>query len=317
MDATLSRRAFVGTSALGLLGCRAVPAAEPRPRPVAVAPRPRTVALVVPSVPVTDGAGVHLRRALGQPALGMLDPFLMLDQFGSNDPADYLAGFPWHPHRGFETVTYMIEGAMEHEDSLGNRGRLGSGAAQWMTAGHGIVHQEMPRQSSGVMRGFQLWVNLPRSHKMIPPRYQDIAGERIPTVRDDGVAVRVVAGEVHGARGPVDGIVTEPRMCDVLLAPGKRFELPLPPGHNAFLYAFEGRLRAGASETDVAAGSLATFAQDGDHVRVASADGGRFILFAGRPIGEPVARRGPFVMNTDEEIRQAYLDYQTGRLTQL
>src|SRR4051812_7126447 len=196
----------------------------------------REVVQRIDAQPTIEGAGVRLRRSLGSRALPLLDPFLMLDEFHSDRPEDYAAGFPSHPHRGFETVTYMIQGAMAHRDSLGNHGRLGPGSTQWMTAGHGIIHSEMPEQENGLMWGFQLWVNLPASHKMTQPRYQDLAPGRIEEIRLGDATVRLVAGEALGRRGPVDGIVTAPHMLDVALAPRGRFEHPLPASHNAFVY---------------------------------------------------------------------------------
>jgi redox-sensitive bicupin YhaK (pirin superfamily) len=273
------------------------------------------VTQVVDAQPTSDGAGVKLRRMLGTRALSMLDPFLMLDEFHSDRPEDYLAGFPDHPHRGFETVTYMIHGAMEHRDSLGNHGRLEPGSTQWMTAGRGIVHSEMPKQEQGLMWGFQLWVNLPAASKMTRPRYQDLAAERIPELEADDATVRLVAGELRGQRGPVDGIVTQPQMLDVKLPPRGRFEHALPPGHNAFVHVFEGAVRVGDARARVGRGQLAVLGA-GDVVKLASDEGGRALLLAGQPIREPVARYGPFVMNTDAEIRQAFEDYRSGRLVQ-
>jgi redox-sensitive bicupin YhaK (pirin superfamily) len=261
-----------------------------------------------------DGAGVKLKRALGGAALPMLDPFLLLDELQSDDPNDYLAGFPSHPHRGFETVTYMIDGAMEHKDSVGNQGRLGPGSAQWMTAGHGIVHSEMPKQERGLMWGFQLWVNLPRARKMITPRYQDIAPDRIQETTHDGARIRVVAGSAFDRTGPVTGIDVEPLFLDVALERGMRFTTPLPRGHNAFAFVTDGALRIGGRE--VRRDELAVLAREGDRLTVTcDAQSGRFLVLAGRPLNEPVARGGPFVMNTKEEIEQAWADYRAGRLT--
>lgn len=273
----------------------------------------RGVSLVVATQPTRDGAGVNLHRALGHRALGMLDPFLLLDSFQSDDPNDYLAGFPEHPHRGFETVTYMIEGAMEHRDSVGNQGRLRPGSAQWMTAGHGIVHSEMPKQESGLMWGFQLWVNLPATRKLIPPRYQDIDPARIPEIALEHGRVRVVAGAAEGRTGPVAGIDVEPTYLDVTLQPGGALNVPLPRNHTAFLYVTEGFLSVEGRE--VPEKNLAVLTP-GDVVRVRGGQG-RGLLIAGRPLGEPVSRWGPFVMNTDDEIQQAIADYRAGTLTQL
>jgi redox-sensitive bicupin YhaK (pirin superfamily) len=276
--------------------------------------RERQVERLVAAQPTTEGAGVRLNRALGGSALGMLDPFLLLDEFQSDDPNDYLAGFPEHPHRGFETVTYMIDGAMEHRDSVGNRGRLGPGSAQWMTAGRGIVHSEMPKQERGLMWGFQLWVNLPRAHKMMKPRYQDIPRERIPETTRDGARIRVVAGSANGLVGPVDGIDVEPLFLDVAVERGVTFTTPLPAGHNAFAYVTDGAVRLGPARTEVRRGQLAILSRGERVTATCDAASGRVLIIAGRPLGEPVARRGPFVMSTDEEIRQAYDDYRSGRL---
>jgi redox-sensitive bicupin YhaK (pirin superfamily) len=328
----LSRRQVLAASTTGglaLLGvgsgaCKMDPGASGGPAearggggtsPVATpGPQPRLVDRVVAAQRTTDGAGVRLNRALGGGALAMLDPFLLLDEFQSDDPNDYAAGFPEHPHRGFETVTYMIDGAMEHKDSVGNRGRLGPGSAQWMTAGRGIVHSEMPKQERGLMWGFQLWVNLPRAHKMMRPRYQDIAPARIPETLHDGARLRVVAGTSHGLTGPVDGIDVEPVFLDVALERGVAFDAPLPSGHNAFVYVTDGAVRLGPARTEVRRGQLAVLGR-GDRLRATcDAASGRILVLAGRPLGEPVARRGPFVMSTDEELRQAFDDYRSGRL---
>ncbi len=269
----------------------------------------------VDALATVEGAGVKLRRALGGPALSMLDPFLLLDEFHSNRPADYMAGFPSHPHRGFETVTYMLDGAVDHRDSLGNHGHLGPGSAQWMTAGHGIVHSEMPAETPQErIWGFQLWVNLPAAQKLVRPRYQDLAPARIPEVLvADEAKVRVVAGTLGETRGPVDGIVTAPTMLDVALPAGGRFVHDVPEGQSAFAYVFEGSATLGPRRTPVHAAQLAVL-EGGTRIAAESAAGGRFLLCAASPIREPVARYGPFVMNTDEELRQAVSDYKTGRL---
>ena len=273
---------------------------------------PRNILGVIPGVDAQDGAGVKLKRSLGGPRLQHFDPFLLLDEFRSDQAGDYIAGFPDHPHRGFETVTYMLAGRMRHRDNQGNSGLLESGGAQWMTAGRGIVHSEMPEQEDGLMWGFQLWVNLPSSDKMTAPRYQDIEPGSIPEVeRPGGARVRIVAGELDGVTGPVEGIATRPLYYDVALPADGRFEEAVPAGHNAFVYVYGGGIElAGQS---VGTGQLALLT-DGDGLNV-SASGGeaRFLLIAGRPIGEPVARYGPFVMNTKEEIIQAFRDYEAGR----
>jgi redox-sensitive bicupin YhaK (pirin superfamily) len=276
----------------------------------------RRVARIVRGQAASDGAGVKLTRVIGSRALPDLDPFLLLDEFRSDDPNDYIAGFPAHPHRGFETVTYMLAGRMRHGDNQGNKGLLGPGSVQWMTAGRGIVHSEMPEQEDGLMWGFQLWVNLPARDKLTTPRYQDIAPERIPEVALQDGSVRVIAGELKGARGPVEAPATEPLYLDVRLNAGARFEASVPGTHNAFAYVYDGIMATGegADEQRVARGELAVL-NDGETFRVRAVDGAaRCILVAGRPLSEPVARYGPFVMNTEAEIRQALLDLQAGRL---
>jgi redox-sensitive bicupin YhaK (pirin superfamily) len=283
--------------------------------------RVRAVARVIEAEATSDGAGVRLRRSLGSRQLDHLDPFLLLDEFRSDQAADYLAGFPDHPHRGFETVTYMLAGSMRHEDHQGHAGTLSAGSVQWMTAGRGIIHSEMPRQEQGLMWGFQLWVNLPARMKMMAPRYQDLPPSAIPEVLTaDGARVRAIAGEVGGVSGAVTGIVTEPTYLDVRVPPGGRFEHGLPAGHNACAYVFEGEGAVGATGseagagTPVRAGHLAVLGA-GEQVAVsAGASAVRFLLLAARPIGEPIARYGPFVMNSREEILQAIRDYQDGRL---
>jgi redox-sensitive bicupin YhaK (pirin superfamily) len=274
----------------------------------------REVVRVIDAEPSRDGAGVKLRRSLGSSALPLLDPFLLLDEIHSGHEEDFIRGFPSHPHRGFETVTYMIDGAMEHKDSLGNHGRLGPGSVQWMTAGHGIIHSEMPRGGEkGAFWGFQLWVNLPSSLKMTRPRYQDLAPDRVALLDHEGARVRLVAGDAFGRRGPVDGIVTAPHMLDVTLVENGRFDHAVPATHNAFAYVFDGSARIGRSETRASSGQIAVFGP-GDRIAVSSETGARVLLLSAEPIGEPVARRGPFVMNTDEEIERAIDDYQNGRL---
>jgi redox-sensitive bicupin YhaK (pirin superfamily) len=315
---TTRREALAGLAAAG-----AIAACDRRRLVVArdeAAPRPRDVVQVIDAQPTIEGAGVHLRRSLGSRALPLLDPFLMLDEFHSDRPEDYAPGFPSHPHRGFETVTYMLEGAVEHRDSLGNHGHLGPGWTQWMTAGHGIIHSEMPvhEPASTRMWGFQLWVNLPAAKKMVPPRYQDVAPGRIPAIAIDDATVRLVAGEAGGHAGPVDGIVTGPQMIDVALGARGTWRHAAPATHNAFVYVFDGVAELGPARAKVTAGQLAVLGP-GEHLtaRAPSSAGARLLFFAGRPIGEPVARYGPFVMNTDDELRQAVDDYRTGRLIQL
>jgi redox-sensitive bicupin YhaK (pirin superfamily) len=285
----------------------------------------RSLNHVIESMPTSDGAGVKLRRSVGGQRGLYVDPFLMLDEFYSDNPDDYLAGFPAHPHRGFETVTYMLDGHMRHEDHLGNRGDLGPGDVQWMTAARGIIHSEMPQQSAGRMRGFQLWLNLPSQEKMNPAHYRDIPAREIPTVElAGGGEVKVIAGafELEGRNltGPVNGasakLTTDPTYLDVRLPAKGEVSVPLAQGYNAFLYAYEGSAEVGAPGSEKAlphraAGVLS--AEGAVRVR-AGADGVRFLLLAAKPLREPVVQYGPFVMNTREEIEQALADYRDGRL---
>jgi quercetin 2,3-dioxygenase len=281
---------------------------------------------VIASMPTSDGAGVKLRRSLGSQRGFHVDPFLMLDEFYSDNPDDYIAGFPAHPHRGFETVTYMLDGHMRHEDHLGNRGDLGPGAVQWMTAAHGIIHSEMPQQSEGRMRGFQLWLNLPSKEKMKPASYRDIPAGEIPRVPlPQGGEVKVIAGTLalngKTTRGPVNGagaaLSTDPFYLDVRLPSGAEFSTPVAPGHNAFLYPYEGSAEVGAvGQVKPLPHRAAGVLSAGDIVRArAGEEGVRFLLLAARPLREPVVQYGPFVMNTREEIEQALADYRDGRLT--
>lgn len=278
----------------------------------------RAVSRVLTGIPASDGAGVELTRVIGTPELSMLDPFLLLDVMHSDRPSDYIAGFPPHPHRGFETVTYLLAGRFRHRDSTGNEGVLESGGVQWMSAGSGILHSEMPEQADGLLHGFQLWINLPRAHKMDPPAYQEFGPDAVPEERrTDGVRVRVVAGCTNqGTRGPVEQPLTEPLYLDVGLPGGAVFEQSLPADHNAFIYLLDGGLSLpglDGADTRAEPGQIAVLAR-GDRVAPkAGDDGARFLLLAGRPIGEPVARGGPFVMNTRQEILRAYEDYQAGR----
>lgn len=265
----------------------------------------------------SDGAGVKLTRLIGTPQLQALDPFLLLDAFGSDEPQEYLAGFPPHPHRGFETVTYLLAGRMRHRDNAGHEGVIEPGGVQWMTAGRGIVHSEMPEQENGRLAGFQLWVNLPAAEKMGPPRYQEIDPNSVPVeARPGGVQVRVIAGRTRlGTLGPVAAVSTAPLYLDVRLPAGTAFEEPLPATHNAFVYVMEGALNLGAAADGplLSAGELGVLAPEGA-VRVVSQGGdARFLLVAGRRLNEPVARGGPFVMNSPEEIAQAFRDYREGR----
>ncbi len=269
----------------------------------------RKVSQIVHGQPTSDGAGVRLTRIIGQPALPDLDPFLLLDEFGSDQAADYVSGFPDHPHRGFETVTYMLAGRMRHGDNKGNSGLLTAGSVQWMTAGSGIIHSEMPEQQEGLMQGFQLWVNLPAKDKMIAPRYQDIPPDRIPQVVAEGASIRVIAGEWNGTRGPVQVVQTQPTYLDVTLGSDAAFTAELPLEHNAFVYVFEGEVRIGDSK--ISRGELAVLTQ-GTSVAVDAQLQGRFLLVAGRPLKEPVVRYGPIVMNTQAEVRQAFEDLRSG-----
>ena len=273
----------------------------------------RTLQRTLRSVHASDGAGVKLRRSLGQSDAARLDPFLMLDEFSSDDANDYIAGFPDHPHRGFETVTYMLDGHMLHQDHLGNRGDLRSGDVQWMTAGRGIIHSEMPQQDRGRMRGFQLWINLPAKEKMKPAGYRDLRASDIPEAAlAKGGKVRVIAGSHGGVSGPIQGLSTDATYLDVSLAPGESFSQPVKDGYNAFLYPYEGSLRVGSH---VLQSHDAGFLSASGAVEAAAGDeGARFLLLAGKPIGEPIVQYGPFVMNTRAEIEQAIRDYQNGVL---
>jgi len=271
----------------------------------------RSLQGVIRAIPASDGAGVKLMRSLGQNQMARLDPFLMLDCFSSEEASDYIAGFPAHPHRGFETVTYMLDGHMRHEDHLGNVGELRSGGAQWMTAGRGIIHSEMPQQDKGRMRGFQLWINLPAAEKMKPAGYKDIQAEQIPVVElAQGGWVKVVAGSVQGVAGPIAGISTQPLMIDVSLAIGESLTQPVPEGHNAFVYPYEGEVSIGSHILET---NQAGILSPGSKVEIRASNGpARFLLLAAKPLKEPVVQYGPFVMNSREQIEQAVHDYQSG-----
>ncbi|MDH4263882.1 MAG: pirin family protein [Spirochaetia bacterium] len=273
----------------------------------------REVIKVFKAVNTSDGAGVSLKRSIGMPEISYVDPFLMLDEFGSDIPGQYIAGFPSHPHRGFETVTYMLNGSVRHEDSVGNVGELHSGGVQWMTAGRGVIHSEMPMQDEGLMRGFQLWVNLPKAEKMREPRYQNIEPNDVPEVKlSNGGLIRVVAGEVENTKGPVEGIVTEPVYLDVQLPPQAEYIHYTPAAHNVCSYPFEGSADFGSGQIER---SHAVAFSWGHFVHVkAGKNGVRYLLIAAHPIGEPVFRGGPFVMNTRDEIIQAYRDYDDGKM---
>ena len=285
--------------------------------------RTRQLQRVIEAINTSDGAGVRLRRSLGQNPGARLDPFLMLDEFSSDNPGDYIAGFPAHPHRGFETVTYILDGHMLHEDHLGNRGDLKSGGVQWMTAGRGIVHSEMPQQEEGRMRGFQLWINLPANEKMKPAAYRDIQPPEIPVHRlADGGSVKVIAGAFQAdgetTSGPIRGLTTDATYLDVELPPGGKFAHAVNADYHAYVYPYEGSIVIDPGNTARAlklhhGGVLSP----GEQIEIAAGDmGARFLLLAGKPLREPIAQYGPFVMNTPDEIQQAIIDYQTGRLTQ-
>ena len=273
----------------------------------------RLITHVYPSTPTLEGAGVHLKRAIIYQHMPQLDPFLLLDDFRSKNPADYIKGFPWHPHRGIETITYILEGKVEHGDSLGNLGVIGPGDVQWMTAGSGIIHQEMPKgDEAGHMGGFQLWANLPAANKMMEPRYRDVKSSQIPVVNlENGGQVRLVAGTVDGVRGPVQDVVTDPEYLDVSLPAGASFEHLVTAGHSAFAYVFQGAGRfAPGAESEVQSENLVIFG-DGTAVQItAGASGVRFLFASGQPIGEPVAWYGPIVMNTREELQTAFKELQ-------
>ena len=277
-------------------------------------PQLRTVEQILPSRPTIEGAGVHLRRAFGHQQVPRLDPFLLLDDFRSENPLKYMAGFPWHPHRGIETVTYMLDGRVDHQDSMGNKGIVGPGDVQWMTAGSGIVHQEMPKPlAGGRMGGLQLWVNLPAASKMMDPRYQEVKQARIPRVEvSKGVTAGVISGEVAGVRGPVRDLMVEPQYLDVRLAPGTSFQQTVPKGHRAFAYLLEGRGLYDERQGAIDEGHLVLL-NDGEAVQVrAESKPHRFLLVSGKPLGEPVAWWGPIVMNNNRELETAISEYQAG-----
>jgi len=276
----------------------------------------RDILEIIEPQTVMEGAGVRLKRSIATPRLDYLDPFLLFDHFGSDNPDDYLAGFPMHPHRGIETVTYMLAGTVHHRDSMGNSGAIGAGDVQWMTAGRGIMHEEMPQPRQGEMAGFQLWVNLPAKLKMTQPRYQEIASDLIPEIDRDEAKIRVIAGTVDGVRGPVTEIAADPTYLDVSIPPNGSFSQPIGRGHSALAYVFEGQGTFGI--TDEGDGEIVSHPKlvvfgDGDDVRVrATKESVRFLLISGQPLYEPIARHGPFVMNTREEIQQALRDLRNG-----
>jgi len=272
----------------------------------------RKISLIIPALEVTEGAGVSVFRSIGTPPLRNLDPFLMLDQFSTDDPDDYIAGFPEHPHRGFNTFTYMLDGHMQHGDSMGNRGDLGPGGAQWMKAGSGVIHSEMPQQESGRMRGFQLWVNLPAQEKMTPPEYQEVRPESVPELSIGDATVRLLAGTISDHHGPVADPNTDVEYIDVKLAPNSEFVHNLDPELAAFIFLFEGQ--ALVSEQPIQEQQLAVLSE-GEKISIDSGkEGARFLLVSGKPIGEPIVQYGPFVMNTREEIELALSDFRAGKL---
>jgi hypothetical protein len=264
---------------------------------------------IVEGIQTTDGAGVNLTRIIGSPELNMLDPFLLLDEFGSDNPDDYIAGFPPHPHRGFETITYMLNGKWQHKDSAGNEGKLGEGSVQWMTAGRGIIHSEMPIQTDGLSRGFQLWLNLPKEKKMIEPAYQDIESEQIPIVKEKAGMVKVISGNFHGTVGPGQSH-TPVLILDIQLLENSELTIPLTDGWNVFSFIYEGDVFAGQK---LSKGQLAVYEKDGDVDFKTKDNKARIFFAAGEPLNEPVARGGPFVMNTRGEVLQAFSDFQEGK----
>lgn len=276
----------------------------------------RLITNIVKGMPATDGAGVELVRVIGQPALNMLDPFLLLDSFRSDNPDDYIAGFPPHPHRGFETVTYLLNGKMRHKDNAGHEGVIEAGGIQWMTAGRGIVHSEMPEQEDGLLEGFQLWVNLPADNKMDAPAYQELSAEKIPLEKREGAEIRVITGVTNeGTTGPVVQPLTEPLYLDVTLQANATFIEKIAEDHNAFIYGINGKTtgnNAQGSSTSVQRDELAILSKGSEIDLKAGSEGARFLLISGKPLNEAVARGGPFVMNTREQVQQAFADYQSG-----
>lgn len=275
----------------------------------------RKISKLFKSRPTIEGAGVHLKRAFGNNHVSLFDPFLMLDDFRSNDPRDYIKGFPWHPHRGIETITYVLNGEVEHGDSMGNRGIIFSGDTQWMTAGSGIIHQEMPHgDSQGRMDGFQLWANLPRSHKMMEPRYRDIKNKDVPIVSlENGVKIKIICGMIGQYTGPVQGIIIDPEYLDVTIPTKSEFKHTTKKGHTVFAYVIEGYGYFGQKNIGLIGNGTVCLYDNGDHLTVTTAEEPvRFLLISGKPLGEPVAWGGPIVMNTDEELRQAFVEYQNG-----
>ena len=275
----------------------------------------RAIRTVIKSRPTREGAGVHLKRVFGNSEVPLFDPFLMLDDFRSNNPDHYRAGFPWHPHRGIETITYVLNGDVEHRDSMGNKGVISAGDTQWMTAGSGIIHQEMPRGDyEGRMEGFQLWTNLPRSHKMMEPRYRDIKSAQVPeVVLKNGAKIKVICGRIGKHEGPVKGIISDPEYLDVTVPAESEFKHPTKQGHTVFAYVIEGQGQFAETKKQLIGNGTVCLYTDGDHIAVTTtAEPARFLLISGKPIGEPVAWYGPIVMNSDEELQLAFEEYQNG-----
>ncbi|MFT3839316.1 MAG: pirin family protein [Myxococcaceae bacterium] len=301
----LSRRSLVLASA-AFAACRS---------PAVVSRTVRRVTTSLPVLPTVDGAGVALNRVIGQPALRHLDPFIMLDRFHSSDPNDYVRGFPDHPHRGFETVTVMLEGRFRHRDSKGNHGIISGGAAQWMTAGKGIVHSEMPDQTEGLLSGFQLWINLPRNEKLCAQHYEDITADKIAEGNLAAGTARVISGDVEGLKGPLPQRSTEPTLMTLALITDRPFELDLPKGHAAFVFVHQGDVEIGPDGSKPTPASTVTVLEDGNRIRLRALSAPSTVLIAaGKPLNEPIVQRGPFVMNTDAEIAQAFADYRAGTL---
>ncbi len=275
----------------------------------------RKIKKILISLSTMEGAGVHLKRVFGFPQIPELDPFLLMDDFHSNDPAKYIKGFPWHPHRGIETISYIIQGEVEHSDSMGNKGIIHAGDVQWMTAGNGIVHQEMPKgDDQNRLWGFQLWANLPASHKMMPPRYQEIKKNEIPEVSlENGISVKIIAGSVNGTKGPVKDIVIDPEYLDVSMPANTKFEHETTKGHKVFAYIIDGNAYFDPEQSENQDKETLIIFEDGDHLNISTKDQNvRFLLISGKPIEEPIAWHGPIVMNTNEELEIAFKEYQDG-----
>jgi quercetin 2,3-dioxygenase len=280
----------------------------------------REIKKLLHAKPVLEGAGVHLRRAFGYYEVPQFDPFLMMDDFRNDDPNKYLRGFPWHPHRGIETITYMLEGYAEHGDSMGNKGIIGPGDVQWMTAGSGIIHQEMPKPGpDGKMFGFQLWANLPASHKMMSPRYQDVKSMLIPEVTlGNGLKIRIICGEVNGVPGPVRDIIIDPEYLDITMPASTEYFHPTKKGYTAFIYVIGGKGATGGEKAETVENRTLVLYEDGDQVGFkASEEGARFLLISGKPLREPIAWGGPIVMNTQDELELAFEEYRSGKFIKM